>query len=68
MPDGLADDFEVADNSIDSFLIVAELLEIQATDVPFDLGNRIDNVLDAEPPFSRRQQRPRVGFGREAVA
>jgi hypothetical protein len=53
MLDGFADDLKVADNSVDGFLVRLEFFERQAFDVPLDLGDCIEDVLDAQPPFSR---------------
>ena len=68
VPNSLTDDFEVADNCVDSLLIGLELLETQTSYVSFDLRDSLENVLDAKAPFSRRQQPPREGFCREAEA
>ena len=68
VPNGFADHLEVADDSIDCLLVGPELLETQTSYVLFDPGDRIEDVLDAEAPFSRRQQPPREGFCREAAA
>ena len=65
---GLADHFEIAHDRIDRLAIVLELFEGQAGNVGFDAGHCVDDILDAEPPVSRRQEPPREGSGREAAA
>ena len=68
MPNGFPDDFKVTDNGVYSLLIRLELLETQTADVLLDFGDRFEDVLGAQAPFSRRQQPPREGFDREAEA
>jgi hypothetical protein len=49
---GLADDFEVANDGVHRLLICFELFEGEVLNVPFDLRNRVEDVLYAQPPFS----------------
>jgi hypothetical protein len=62
-----SDDFEIAHDNIDRFLIRLELLEREAFDVLLDSGDRVENVLDAQPQLSRRQAPPRRGSDRGAA-
>ena len=48
MPNGLADDFEIAHYSIDGFLIRLELFEREAFDVLLDSRDRAEDVFDAQ--------------------
>jgi hypothetical protein len=52
MPNSLADDFEIAHDSIDGFLIRLELFECEAFDVLLDSRDRVEDIRDAQPPLS----------------
>ena len=67
MPNTFPDNFEIADNGVDSLLIRLELLETQTADVLLDFADRFEYVLGAQAPFSRRQQPPREGSCRAAA-
>ena len=53
---GLADDGEVVNDSVDDFLVVFKGLEIRAGNIALDFGDRVEDVLDAEGPVSRRHR------------
>jgi hypothetical protein len=68
MPNGLADHLEVPDDRVNCFFVGLELFEREALNLPFDPGDRIEDVFNAHPPFSRRHAPPRRGSDRGAAA
>ena len=68
MSNGFADDLEVADNRVDGLLVRLKLFERQTLDISLDSGDRLEDVLDAQSAFPRRQPPPRRESGPEAAA
>jgi hypothetical protein len=50
---GLADDGEVVNNCVHDLFVVCEGFKICTRDITLDLGDGIENILDAECPISK---------------
>lgn len=54
----LADDLDVVDDSIHCFSVTGESLEVEALDVRCDTIDRLLDILESQPPVSRRHELP----------
>jgi hypothetical protein len=47
-----ADDFEIPDHRVTGLAIFEEGVYVHALDILLDLANRLQDILNAQPPFS----------------